>query len=418
MNGKTAPRTPYFINKLHHFYRRFPTQLWILFLGSFIISVGSSMSWPFLNIYLRERLALPLHMTTLLISIRAASGIISSFTIGAVADRFGRRWIMLISVGSGFLYYVLMAHANSIWEFALLMGIWGALELFFSVGSNAMIADLTDKENQLEAFSLQRMMHNTGIAVGPIIGGILAARSYTLNFYCASIGYFFAFILLVFTVKESLPPELRSVAQPVPGAESATKLSDVLKDRVFLLVIFFVVMITIGTSAVFNLLPLYAREVYGISESRISIVFTINAILCVTLQMPALRLTNRHNPFYGMIAGAAFYAVGISGYALFPSVLWYCICMAIMTIGEVLVSPTVLALTARRAPVDARGRYMGIYNLAYPIGYAIGPALAGDLFDRFAPKAIWINGGLFSLIALFGFTVLYWKNRDQAWMKK
>jgi len=59
--------------------------------------------------------------------------------------------------------------------------------------------------------------------------------------------------------------------------------------------------------------------------------------------------------------------------------------MGILTIGELLMSPTMLALTAKRAPADARGRYMSIYNLSHPIGNAFGPALAGLLYDQFYP---------------------------------
>ena len=83
-------RYPYWARKLIYFFNRFPLQLWLVFLGNFIISVASSMSWPFLNIYLRQRLGLPLHLSTLLASTRAVTGIAASLTIGAVSTKIGR----------------------------------------------------------------------------------------------------------------------------------------------------------------------------------------------------------------------------------------------------------------------------------------------------------------------------------------
>ena len=97
-----------------------------------------------------------------------------------------------------------MYSASSIWQFAILMGIWGALDLFYPVGSNAMIADLVPQEDRLEAYSLLRMMYNAGFAVGPIVGGILAARSYALIFHAAAIGYAISFVISILTIKETL----------------------------------------------------------------------------------------------------------------------------------------------------------------------------------------------------------------------
>ena len=82
----------------------------------------------------------------------------------------------------------------------------------------------------------------------------------------------------------------------------------------------FLILITVGTSTVFNLLPLYANEVYRIPESHISIVFSVNAILCVALQLGAARAAARLHPFSGMVLSAGLYMIGITSYAFFPSV--------------------------------------------------------------------------------------------------
>jgi MFS family permease len=396
-----------YLLRLKNEFRKFPLQLWIIMGGSLIFSIGSSMAWPYLNIFLQDRLDLPLRITTLLISLRSFTGILASFFAGSFADRFGRRGLMLASLLGGACYYFLMYSASSIWQFAILMGIWGALDLFYPVGSNAMIADLVPQEDRLEAYSLLRMMYNAGFAVGPIVGGILAARSYALIFHAAAIGYAISFVISILTIKETLHKKIPGSV----GKTGKTRYSNIFKDKTFLISILLMSVIFMGSSVVFNLLSLYGRETYGFHENQISYVFTVNALMCVFLQLPAMRLSRNMHPFKTMIFSAFFYMIGIGGYALIPNILWYCLCMAVLTVGELLMTPTMSALTARLSPPDARGRYMSILSLAHPVGYGIGPAFAGYIYDFFVPQTIWINGAFCCLLAAGGFILLFKLNK-------
>ena len=78
---------------------------------------------------------------------------------------------MLASLLGGTVYYFLMVYAQTIWQFAILMGIWGAMDLFYPIGSNSMIADMVKAEDRLEVYSLMRMVNNAGIAIGRFSAG-------------------------------------------------------------------------------------------------------------------------------------------------------------------------------------------------------------------------------------------------------
>jgi MFS family permease len=251
-------------------YGKFPIQLYIIMGSALIFSIGSSMAWPYLNIFLRERLDLPLRVTTLLISLRSVTGILASFFAGSFADRFGRRGLLLTSLFGGATYYFLMYSATTLWQFAVLMGTWGALDLFYSISSSAMVADLVSDADRIEAYSWLRMMSNSGFAIGPIVGGFLATKSYALIFYCASIGYLISFLISILTIKETFSRHLL----PVEKIESKTKFADVFRDRTFISAIFFMSVIFMGASVVFNLLSLYSRETYGLMENQVSYVFS------------------------------------------------------------------------------------------------------------------------------------------------
>jgi hypothetical protein len=52
----------------------YPRPFWILFWGSLVNSAGASMVWPFLTIYVRELLSVPLTTGTLLFAANSVAG--------------------------------------------------------------------------------------------------------------------------------------------------------------------------------------------------------------------------------------------------------------------------------------------------------------------------------------------------------
>jgi MFS family permease len=120
---------------------------------------------------------------------------------------------MLASLLGGTVYYFLMVYAQTIWQFAVLMGIWGAMDLFYPIGSNSMIADMVKAEDRLEVYSLMRMVNNAGIAIGPIFAEYWQLKSYSPDFLFGIDRVFYLLRYFLFTVKETLQK------RPVMGNE-------------------------------------------------------------------------------------------------------------------------------------------------------------------------------------------------------
>ena len=121
---------------------KYPRQFWLMFWGMLISTVGSSMVWPFLMIYMTEKLHLPLTTAASLTTINAAAGLAAAFAAGPIADRVGRKWILVISLlglGGVYLGYT---QINSHWIAALLMACSGMSTPLYRVGGDAMMADL------------------------------------------------------------------------------------------------------------------------------------------------------------------------------------------------------------------------------------------------------------------------------------
>ena len=146
------------------------------------------MIWPFLMIYASEKLSLSLSTVSTLITINAATGLLTSFVAGAVADKLGRKLVMVASLAVNGLGYLFMSQAHTYLGFAILMLVMGASNPLYQVGADAMLADMIGPEKRTNAYAIIRMINNAGIAIGPAVGGFLAAKSYTYAFMGAARG--------------------------------------------------------------------------------------------------------------------------------------------------------------------------------------------------------------------------------------
>ena len=100
------------------------------------------------------------------------------------------------------------------------------------------------------------------------------------------------------------------------------------------------------------------------------------------------------------------YMLGVCSIALFDNVPWYCLCMAVMTCGELILSPTSSGLTAKLAPANARGRYMSVLSLAKPFGQGVGPALLSYVYDTISPRMMWCCGAVFAGISCIVYFIM------------
>ena len=86
-------------------------QFWLLFWGAFFTRASISMIWPFVTIYIRQKLDIPLTTAALLLTVQAIASIASTFFIGSAMDRFGRKLPILFGLGAGALVLLSMSFA-------------------------------------------------------------------------------------------------------------------------------------------------------------------------------------------------------------------------------------------------------------------------------------------------------------------
>ncbi|HEX9115902.1 MAG TPA: MFS transporter, partial [Anaerolineae bacterium] len=332
-------------------------------------------------------------------------------------------WVMVVSLATNALCYLLMSQASTFGQFAVLMTLNGAVNPLYRVGTDAMMADLIRPEKRLDAYALLRLSNNIGVAVGPAVGGLLAATSYHLALYGGATGLAIYSVLITLFAVETLPGRgLRRAAEddgPAPraawrgrGGERFGGYGSILTDRPYMAFVVAFILTQACTALIWVLMAVYAKRNYGVPESQYGLIATTNALMVVFFQLAVTRVTRRFPPLRVLALGAAIYAAAVAGVALATGFWGFWAVMIVMTVGELILAPTSSTYAANRAPADKRGRYMSIYGLTWGIAAGLAPVAGGALNDNLGPRSTWFGGGLVGLTGVILF--LFQSARSQA----
>ena len=373
----------------------YPVQFWILFWGMLVRAVGRSMISPFLTVYMRESLALSLTTVGFLRTLNSGVGVLAAALVGPVIDRFGRKGGVVLSLMIIGGTWVAMERSQSLQTWIILMLLNGAFIPLYRIGTDTMVADLTRHEQRANAYALLRMIVNVGVAVGPVIGGFASARSYALTFGAAAAANVFLALLVFFSVKETNPLRQAEVKPPLfgPGYRQ------VLGDGQFIAFCVGYMLAGMAYSVMMVLLPVYAKENFGVAESQYGWIMMVNGGMVVLFQMLVTRLGARYRQLRVLAAGSLVWALGVGSVALGRGFFAFLGSMVVVTLGEMIVMPASKTLSANLASSSMRGKYMGVFDATSVISFGVGPVLGGFLNDTFSPIVMWYVGGLLGLMA-------------------
>lgn len=404
------------IYKLRTLYNQYPRQYWLMIMGIVISTAGGSMIWPFLLIYASKKLDMPLSTVAALISINAGTGLLASFLAGTLADKIGRKAVMVFSLAVNGIAYFFLMRAETYPHFALLMIFIGLSNPLYQVGADAMLADMIPSEQRTDAYAINRIANNAAFGIGPAIGGFLASTSYNLAFYGASAGFIIYSLLMFFLAKETLgqalseTKSLSSTEQAAVEKERSTSSSSgylhIFKDKGYMTFVSLAALGLTAPSMLWILMPVYTNSNFGVPEALYGWIPTTNALMCVFIQYSVTQITRKHKTLIVAAAGMLFYALGTGSVALMTGFWGFWLSMVILTFGELTLIPTASKYVADIAPADLRGRYMSIYWVGWGLSRTLAPLLGGYLNDTISPRSIWVGGLLLGLTSALGLFIL------------
>ncbi len=403
------------LGRIRSIYGEYPRQFWVLVFGMFVDTLGRTMLNPFLMLYVTKKFEVGMTEVGMLFGLMSVTSTIGRMLGGALTDRLGRKWMVIFGlVVSGFS--------------SLAMGLVGTFDLFFAVvlfvglvasiggpAQGAMIADILPEEKRTSGFGIFRVVANISWVCGPVIGGLLATRSYMPLFIADAIGSTITAAIVFLAIKETRPTS-RAAKSEQTMAQTFVGYLRVLQNTTFILFIGACILMTTGYLQIYTTLGVYLRDIHGIPEQAYGWLMSMNAATVVLLQIPISRQTEKRRPMLMMALGASLYAVGLGMYGLVSSYVPFILAMLVITIGEMVVMPTSQALVAKIAPEDMRGRYMAIWGFGWSIPSAVGPLMAGLIMDNADPRLVWYGAGMLCLTGAVSFVLLRRRTEQAAKM--
>lgn len=373
-------------------YFALPRAVHVLCLGTFVNRAGTFLV-PFLTLYLTSSLGLGSAFATQAMGLYGFGGIVAALTGGALADRIGRRTVMMISLlgaASLLAFFGRLTSPPAILAAVLAFSFLGEM---YRPAASAMIADLTTPAQRPQAYGLMYLTINLGMTVSPIVGGFLAQRSFQWLFWGDAATSAAYAMLLLFAVSETLPARRKvegadgaAAHEPhAPMGEVARRLAG---HHVFLLFCLATHLVSITYMQSHTTLPLYMQGL-GLSPQTYGLVVAVNAFLIVCLQLPFTNGIARFPRETMLVASAVVTAIGF-GLTGFATSAWPLAgTVVVWTFGEMMQSPYLSTVVADLAPRDLRGTYMGMLTLSFASALMVGAPLGGAVLARFGPGALW-----------------------------
>jgi len=393
--------------RIQNIVQEYPTPFWVLMTGTFIDRLGTNLIMPFLAIYVVQRFDAKITQVGLIFTFFALSSGIGNLLAGALADRFGRRFTLILSLvcaATARIALGLAPNFTMLYLAAAFAGLFGAIGWPAQL---AMTADLLGPQKRANGFGIQRVVINSTFALGPLVGGFFGPKIGYLPLFIldALTSYFVA--LFVFSKLPETRPNREMGAASETLAQTLTGYRRAFQDGTFLAFILISILTWTAFVQMSTTLSVYIIEFQHMSESFFGSLVMLNALMVVLLQFPITRWSSQQPLLLVMMGGAALYLLGFGSYGLSPSASLFVFAMILITLGEMLVIPTGQALTALLAPLDMRARYVAMERFTLIIAQSLGPLAAGAIMDRFDPRWVWYGCSLMCAISILGYYALY-----------
>lgn len=337
---------------------------------------------------------------------------------GAVADRFPRRRIVMVTQAVAMAQAAALAGLTlsgrvEIWHVLALAAVLGVSNAFDIPGRQALFIRLVGKDDLLNAISLNSAIFNMARIVGPSAGGFIVAHTgegvcFLLNAvtYVAVLGS-----LAAMRVKEE---RAESAETPLEGLRAG--IGFVMRTPEVKAILVLCGMISIATSPGSTLAPVFAEGIFGMGPRGLGM---LTAGMGAGAILGTLGLARRRGArgLPGVIFGSALtLSAAMALFAASPS-FWLCLAMMPL-IGLSVMRHSASANTVVQVsiPDEYRGRVMGLYSMMVIGMTPVGSLLSGALAEAVGSRATMMAGAVGCLAAAG--VARRWSGRLDAWLQR
>jgi DHA1 family multidrug resistance protein-like MFS transporter len=365
-------------------------NLYVLFMVQVLSVAGFSLVFPFLPLYVAE-----LGVATrgsvafwsgMVFSAQAVTMMVSSPIWGAVADRYGRKPMLVRATLGGAVMVVLMGFAQSAEQLVLIRIVQGMLTGVVSATS-ALVAATVPKEKSGESLGLIQTGIWVGVAVGPLIGGLVSvALGYRASFWITGGALALAGVAVIFWVREDFEP--LSVQKRVNFWEGYKKLLRA-PDMASLYSVSFLQ--SLGRSVTMPIMAFFFVELLSSSEGAVVMTGLSMGAKAAVGSVSAIylgKLSDRIGHEKVLTAGAVIAVLVYLPQAFVANVWQLLFLQALTGVSAGAIMPATSALLNMRTPQGAHGTTFGLGNSVSSGGRIVAPILGAAVYPLIGMRGV------------------------------
>jgi predicted MFS family arabinose efflux permease len=372
---------------------------WIAALVAFINALSTTVLIPIIYLYGRQ-FGLTDFQTSLLFSTYSVAQFFATPIIGKLADRVGRKPMLILSL-AGTVVANLLAGTAAIAPLLFLARFLDGITGGNNAVAQAIISDVTTPETRAKGFGIFGAAFGLGFIVGPAISLLAQQISLGASFLVSAAIAFIALIITIFFLPETLPSRAPKPANPFDLGLSNLVKGLALPGVGILLVINFLVGTTF-TIFTYGFQP-YFVQVLGQNSQRLTLMFLIFGTLGVIMQTWGIAFLTRRLPIIRILFLALFMrSLSFTLMPIWHNVIYFIIISIVFSLLNSLVQPMINTLISLNAKPQQQGMVMGLNSSYLGVSNAFGPMIAGSIMNSANPQSydysLYLAGGLTFLV--------------------
>lgn len=379
------------------------SEFYVILSASMIGVMGVSLIAPVLP-ELRTVFGVSDGQVGLVLSVYTLPGIVLTPVIGAVADRFGRRRVIIPLLFTFGITGAGISLARSFIEVLILRFVQGIGATALITLAVTLIGDFYDGTQQNAVMGFNGSMMGTSGALYPLIGGLLAGIRWNAPFLFFGVGIAVG-VVATLGLSEPEKDEQSGIVEYLAGIRELALLPEALAIFAAVFSAFFMFFGAIQTA-----LPLLMSDEFGLDSGRIGILLSMLAVASGAVSLLYGRLSSWRSAPELVALGFVTYGVSLLGIWLSPSPLFVGLSLLLFGVGFGIVIPSIDTTIVTLASSQLRAGMMGMRTSMIRLGQTVGPVaftyLAETLFTDtptgyrtrilvLALSSLLIGGGLY-----------------------
>lgn len=382
-------------------------NLAVLWLGTFIAGMGFSEIMPFLSLYVDDLGTFSKGQLTMYSGVTYAVTFLVIAVIspvwGKLADRKGRKVMLLRSALGMAIMIGLMGFVTNVWQLITLRFLQGLFAGYIP-NASALIAAETPREKSGNALGILTTGYVSGNLIGPVLGGVMAqVFSIRWTFILTGIFLIIVFILSATLVHEHFKPVTRQ-----QQAHAGSVLQQFADPTLIVVLLVSTMIIQMGNNSITPIISLYVRQLmHGVGSVTV-VAGIIAALPGISTLLAAPKLGNygdRHGTARVLIFGYLFAILMYLPQGFVTNIWWLGSLRFMIGISDGALFPVVQTMLTKNSPQQLTGTVFSWNQSFQALGSMLGSLLGGLI-------ATWFNySGVFTFTAislLINFLLIWW----------